>query len=286
MRWKAFASEDHLAKSEYAADILLTAEEARQVLSCMVCGVACEWTTAMKLHNPDPLKYSWLEAYFMMVGPVNSRWQDPWKLSKGKGGGITMEETSKFSFHDTSGSKAEEADAERSSGDSWLYPGKRIRIHGLEVQPEMNGVKGTLVEEAQSLIWHVRLDGEWGDKLLKVKNMAQLHSSAGRPQPTVALEKTVSEASRETMCIAGTWTDWMPHDMLWDVSENCYVCDAWLSGQCATYFGMNRGSAGSARWRAGSFKRWCMGNVKGHYKIKVTIKDCKVGYVRWEYVPA
>jgi len=54
------------------------------------------------------------------------------------------------------------------------YTGRRVRLHRLEKVPEMNGNKGTLVEELQDGNWIVRLDGGLGEKILKVDNLMTL----------------------------------------------------------------------------------------------------------------
>merc|ERR1719199_1606666 len=121
--------------------------------------------------------------------PIGYRNPDPWKFGKGKGGGLTVD-TSNLAFHNTGSSKVQceqpEAEGPHQAGDdSWLFAGRRVRVHGLKVHPEMNDVKGTLVEEVQPHTWHVRLDDDFGDKLLKVENMMKVHTSAWKPVPKV-----------------------------------------------------------------------------------------------------
>jgi len=276
MRWKAFASQDFLAQVEY--DVLMSADEARQGLTYLVNGLACEWTAFQKFpKHPD---LTWLDSMLMMLGNPNERKKDPWKWGKGKGGGLTMDESTDVCFHNTPISKEKEGTAK----ESWLFPGRRVRIHGLSTHADWNDLKGTLVEEVKPRVWHVRLDDGMGEKLLKVENMTQVHSSVAKPQP--AADITAVQATPDVlptpMCIAGNWNDWIPQDMQWDADGKCYTFNATLGLSGASYFGVNRGEAGVKPWKTGSFKKWCMGHVNGHYQIKVFVKDCKVSEVKWE----
>jgi len=278
MRWKAFASQDFLNDME--VDILMTADEARQVLTYMVNGTGAEWTSAQKMQQmPD---MTWLQSMMMFLGNPNDRRKNPWGWGQGRGGGLTMDDPAEVLFHNTPLSRTSgEQKTGGNKAHSWLSPGRRVRIHDLTTNAEMNGVKGTLVEETRAGVWHVSLDDQWGDKLLKVENLMQIHSSIAKQQPSAEAAKATSEGPPEKMCIAGNWNDWVPQDMQWDGDEKCHTFCTQMPGQAA-YFGVNRGEAGLKPWRSGSFKKWCMGVISGSQLIKVYIKDCKVSEVKWE----
>lgn len=286
MRWKAFASQDFLAAAE--VNILMTAEEARMILTFMINGLAPEWAAAQKVEKHESIP-TYLDAMLMMMGQPNIRNPDPWKWGKnkgkdkGKGGGLTVAST-EVDFHSSQPSKKcdDQPDEPRETeGDSWFFPGRRVRVCGLVASAEVNDVKGTLVEEVNPGTWHVRLDDGWGEKLLKEENMTQVHSSVVRPLPWTSSGTTEAQTAGapEPMCIAGSWDAWLPHDMEWD--GECYSFKAMLTGSSAAHFGVNRGVAGAKPWKSGSFKKWAMGQLKGCYQIKVFVKDRKVKDVRW-----
>merc|ERR1740117_2154893 len=121
----------------------------------------------------------------MFLGNPNDRRKDPWKWGKGRGGGLTMDDPAEVLFHNTPLSRTSgEPKADGNKAHCWLSPGRRVRIHDLTTNAEMNDVKGTLVEETRAGVWHVSLDDHWGDKLLKVENLMQIHSSIVKQQPS------------------------------------------------------------------------------------------------------
>merc|ERR1712217_429379 len=122
---------------------------------------------------------------------------DPFGWGKGKGGGVTMA-PSEANFHNAKDS-VKDIQAPESGKNSWLFPGRRIRISGLVSHEEMNGMKGTVIEEVQEDVWHVLLDDGAGEKLLRSKNMTQIHTSAAPAEVKAAAPK-----SQEQMCLAGT----------------------------------------------------------------------------------
>lgn len=281
MRWKAFASQDFLE----GLDVLFSVEDARKVLMHMMNGVAPEWTCAQLV--PKSENGSYLESFSILTFQTTTgrrhSGNNPWvyeRSSMGKGGGLCLESSQPATL------QHKRQTEQKDSQESWLFPGRRVRVHGLAVNSEMNGAKGTLIEELEPRIWHVRLDDDMGEKLLKVENMMQVHSSMVKPQPQAsASPKAALNTSPTPMSIAGNWDSWMPHDMQWDNDSGCYTFTSELNGTAGTYFGINRGSAGSRPWRPGSFKKWCVGQVSGSHKIKVFVKDGKVSDVKWEPCP-
>eukprot|EP00930_Biecheleria_cincta_P022235 TRINITY_DN1626_c0_g2_i3.p1 TRINITY_DN1626_c0_g2~~TRINITY_DN1626_c0_g2_i3.p1 ORF type:complete len:1056 (-),score=219.24 TRINITY_DN1626_c0_g2_i3:150-2924(-) len=61
--------------------------------------------------------------------------------------------------------------AARSFNGGDLVEGARVRLDGLLTRPELNGLTGTLVARHDNEKWHVRLDDNCGDKVLKAKNL-------------------------------------------------------------------------------------------------------------------
>merc|ERR1711924_262100 len=112
---------------------------------------------------------------------------DPWGFKTGKGGGDHVHTDLAEPLQ--SQSPVESKSAEPSS--SSAYVGRRVRLHKLLEKPEMNGKKGTLVEEMENGNWIVRLDGGLGDKILKGCNLMTLSGmqlgSGGRCSDTVVL---------------------------------------------------------------------------------------------------
>jgi len=265
MRWKAFASQDFLAADQATADyILMTHLDALGGLKQMVTpGIPPEWTTVAKGMQDQ----CWL-----------IRYPDPWGFAKGKGGGLTF--AGDLNFHDLKTDEPE-VDVEK-TGISPFFPGRRIKIQGLQVQEDMNGTKGTLVEEVQAGVWHVRLDDDV-EKLLRTKNMVQIHTST-----TVVEEKVAPKASHEQMCLAGTWDDWTPHNMQWDEQLQCHTMDVTLTSAAdIATFAISRGQAGERKWKPTvlkNHKKWNMGAVNGCYKIKAFVVDSKIANVEWEPV--
>lgn len=285
MRWKAFASLDAIGYGEDSG--LQTPQEAMMIYRVIFL-LGPEWPMANKMPS-EAASQAFLYQMNARTG-VNKRFG----YGKGKGGGAV--DSLEGTFHDMIFSKTQSnglsADDEEmrtedpvaASDDSWLIPGRRIRIVGLKNRPEMNDVKGTLVEEVKPGAWQVHLDDGLGEKLLKTTNMARVRSSAVKQQALAsdAMAKVPREEPPEPMCIAGDWDAWMPHDMQWDDDSKCYVFKVILSNSSDTYFGVNRGAAGNKPWKAGSIKKWCTGNAKGWHVIKVFVKDRKLCDVRWE----
>jgi len=110
-----------------------------------------------------------------------------------------------------------------------LAAGDRVRVVGLERQPELDGSKGSLVDLAEQG-WMVRLDGQRVDKLFKQRNVERLSAPVALPAPG-------------SMDIAGTWNGWRPQAMSWDAEHRCY------------HFGVTLGDAGQE-----SFQIWAGGS--------------------------
>jgi|EP00427_Karlodinium_veneficum_P043035 hypothetical protein len=262
MRWKAFASAD-MAYSMDTENVAMDWYEAQLTLRyCVLFGNSPEWVHASKWDFAS----EW--------GPNGYKAKDPWGF--GKGGGVTMD-SSDLTFRSAKVPKEDVALSESNAEASWLFAGRRIRIQDLELNPELNGTKGTLVEEVQKDLWHVAIDG-YGEKLLKVKNIAQIHTS------TAAVEtKVVSFRSQEQMCLAGNWDGWKSHDMHWDSEHHCSTLDVTLVGTSAATFAIQRGQAATLKWKPHlSPKKWSMGSIAGSFRIKVSIENSKIGHVEWE----
>merc|ERR1712216_429355 len=84
MRWKAFASADFLlATANYEENMLLPID-AQMVLRCFISGTSCEWANA----QPMPP-----EGRYWTIEGSKFRHPDPWGFGKGKGGGISFNDT-------------------------------------------------------------------------------------------------------------------------------------------------------------------------------------------------
>merc|ERR1719162_902097 len=121
----------------------------------------------------------------------------------------------------------------------------------------MNNLKGTLIAEAEEGKWQVRLDGEHGDKLVKIENLMTL---TGKPLTEFAgsTESGMQEHARplEQYCIAGTWDDWLPHDMHWDVAQLCFLFEIDVRASAETSFAICRGKAGERKWKTRGQNSW------------------------------
>jgi hypothetical protein len=157
MRWKAFGSADMIYKDPNSSDIVMMPADAQVVLRTIFTSSVPEWFVANTFDKGTT-------ALFAAGGPPLP--SNPWGNKKGKGGGITV----------TSEVLPEQvAEAEKSTAPGKRpCEGRRVRLHGLVKSPEMNGKKGTLLEETKDGLWIVRLDGKSEDKLLKLDNMMTL----------------------------------------------------------------------------------------------------------------
>jgi hypothetical protein len=267
MRWKAFASQDMLG-TDQLKHLLMDHTMAQNGLRyLLIPGNPPEWTTIAL-------------GYEEQVKAMQGNWPrdpDPWRFSKGKGGGSF--DSSSLNFHRARDNAKEvsgmEADG-HSADKSWLFPGRRVRLQGLQLHAEMNGLKGTLVEEVHSGVWHVQLDDGSGEKLIKVGNMVQIHTSV------VPEKKTATPQSQQQLCLGGNWDDWTPHNMHWDEQLQCHAFDVNINGVSKPQFSIARGQAGTRKWKPGALKKWSMGTAAGMHKIKVFVVDSKIGNVEWE----
>merc|ERR1712070_1326519 len=226
-------------------------------------------------------------------------------MGKGKGGGLSFASSDVAAFHRREEEPKESEPPRQAQG--WLFSGRRVRTQGLVYNAELNGVKGTLVEETEPGVWAVLLDDGHGEKRLRAQNLTTLSGAApGEIQmdkatgaPTTADAKVAKKmatstisitGSRDTqsvepqpdlLCIAGTWDDWMPQDMQWDAQHQCHTFKVALSGTSEKKFGVNRGKAGTKKWAVRP-KQWSMGRVAGCFLIKVFMRNRLVDNVEWE----
>jgi hypothetical protein len=186
MRWKAFGSADMIYQTEGSEDdIVMLPFEAAIVLKTIFQGVCPEWFVANKFDRGT-------EALFKAGGmPQRSMWRaethgavgipdpgDPWGF--GKGGGTQVQghnlpaPLQSQSAAEPSSSSSISVSKRATASGSTAYAGRRVRLHRLQKAPEMNGKKGTLIEEKEDGHWIVRLDGGLGDKILKDSNLMTL----------------------------------------------------------------------------------------------------------------
>jgi len=300
MRLKAFGSQDMLAMVDNTADVLMTPMEAKECLTQIVNGFSPEWVGAWK----NTKEYN---DHFMLGWRPIAAGKHPW--GKGKGGGLSFAESHvEPSYPSNEKTDQQQASQPSKQSGSWLFPGRRVRTHGLVLNAELNDMKGTLVEEAEPGVWHVLLEGH-GEKLLKAHNLVTLSGapvleseekrvvetpSVLKPSldvkpwipkkvspPSISISRDQATSPPELICIAGTWDDWMPQDMEWNAVQSCYTCKVQLPGTSDAKFGVNRGKAGTKKWAVRP-KQWNMGNVVGFYQINVFMKNRQVDKVEWK----
>lgn len=290
MRWKAFASQDQLLQIQDSDKELLQPVEAQEILRYLIMGapIAPEWTTG------------WKTTFFLeYVKSPQWGWNagNPWGF--GKGGGISLQDGAGESYakqaspysvlKDEQHPGLNEDQPSRTEG-VWLYPGRRVRVHGLASRPEFNETKGVLVEEVEPGKWQVRLDGGLGNKLLKVQNLKTLAGMRADADENDEKQATTTPHTRETpaakdvesapvaaapvasFCLAGTFNDWTPQDMLWDQKETCFSLKVTIAGDTIPggAFGICRGAAGK-QWKVQQ-RSWTISG-DGAYRIRLFLKD-------------
>mmetsp|Transcript_100836 Transcript_100836/g.178922 ORF Transcript_100836/g.178922 Transcript_100836/m.178922 type:complete len:555 (+) Transcript_100836:38-1702(+) len=285
MRSKAFGSQDALLKVENVDDTVFDFKEASTMLGYIISGIACEWVGLCKIDKVS-------RDYINNSGPYRN--PDAWGLGKlkgslgiGRGGGLTMEEDGQ--------APPEEKETEPVEIDPEPFPGKRVLVHGLEKFPQMNGVKGSLVEESFDSLWRVRLDGYADDKLIKVDNLqtlsgVQLITAASNasnvisapkppaPAPAVKATKPAVSAAKPAAnknveyALAGTWTEWMPQNMDWDDDKQCPSLTVNITRAERMMFSVARGRAGT-RKLGNKMKRYVLGSQPGSYRVNLSLRD-------------
>mmetsp|Transcript_141338 Transcript_141338/g.260468 ORF Transcript_141338/g.260468 Transcript_141338/m.260468 type:complete len:603 (-) Transcript_141338:120-1928(-) len=250
MRWKAFASQDFLAKDENFAAMLIYYNEAQTGLGYILRGFAPEWVSVALF---DPQTLAFIKSKEVVRHP------DPWGFAKGKGlgrgGGLSFD-------NEDSSLDVYEKNSQQVESDEWLIPGRRVEICGLLKSPDLNGMKCTLVEEVDDEKWQVRLDGDLGDKLIKVANMKSFHN-----KPITAEDHSTKEFS-----LAGTFTEWMPMDMHWDSEAKCHMLEFNIDKlKCPAGFDIAKGKAAPIAWK----KRTAQWKITepGKYQVKSFCKD-------------
>lgn len=172
MRWKAFASADMIYQGENADDIVMMPAEAMVVLKTIFQGMTPEWFVANKFGKEATEFF----ASGMAQNGGGPRDLDPWKFKKGKekgkGGGSSVYDEGSFPEPLQPVAKSSKPSGQQSG--KAAHEGRRVRLHRLEANSELNGTKGTLIEELEDGKWIVRVDGGIGDKILKASNLATL----------------------------------------------------------------------------------------------------------------
>lgn len=259
MREKTFGSKDVLLQG--AESMLLTPAMCMGILRCIFYGnlIGVEWECGSLMDEPtrnflnDP-----------KTGPPRD--PDPWQLGKGAksvsgnpfggmGGGLSFDgevAADKFS---------------QSKPRTGLIAGRRVRLHGLQSAPEMNGKIGSLMRETEEGKWQVRLDDDLGDKILKVKNLQSLTGQPLDQEPALVAAKPSVD-----FCVAGTWSKWVPHDMQYNDQEQCATLDVELDGDGPATFSFSKGKAGTKAWKSTGRQQWTLGDTKGVYRIKLFLK--------------
>mmetsp|Transcript_36049 Transcript_36049/g.67052 ORF Transcript_36049/g.67052 Transcript_36049/m.67052 type:complete len:609 (-) Transcript_36049:168-1994(-) len=245
MRWKAFASQDFLAKDENMAAMLIDYTEAMKGVGYILRGFAPEWVSVALF---DVATTAFIKSKEVIRSP------DPWGFAKGKGGGLS------FDKDDSNPEVYDKSSQEVVDEVPWLSPGRRVEIRGLMKSPEMNGMKCTLIEEVDDEKWQVRLDGDLGDKIIKITNMKRYSD-----KPV-----TTEDHSTQDFSLAGTWCDWIPQDMVWDSEAKCHMLETEIE-KCPAGFDIARAKAGPTAWKK-RIPQWQI-RQPGKYQIKLFCKD-------------
>jgi len=160
--------------------------------------------------------------------------------------------------------------------------GRRIKTHGLVNNADLNEVKGTLLEEVRNNVWKVRLDQDLGEHLLKEANMKTLVGGMVSNSEKAGQSKAI-DAEVHPFCIAGTFNDWVPQDMRWDVVLGCFAHEVELDKDDIGKFGISQGIATGVRWKTRPVKQWTIGRKGGRYQIRLYVKDdrCSPSKIEW-----
>lgn len=204
---------------------------------------------------------------------------DPWGFGAGKGGGMSFSQAGEPGEVHHSHDPSVQKNRQGSTPDSpWLYPSRRVRLRGLTSATEMNGKLGVLIEAGPGGKWHVRLDDGLGDKLVKVEN---LETITGAPRAQDQNKRNAHLAQGPEICgigppadycLAGTWTDWMPQDLLWDWQKECYMLTAEVLDDGPSLFSIGKGKAGSLKWKP-QREQHTLGHTSGVYEIKLLFRE-------------
>mmetsp|Transcript_51738 Transcript_51738/g.97031 ORF Transcript_51738/g.97031 Transcript_51738/m.97031 type:complete len:352 (+) Transcript_51738:93-1148(+) len=163
-----------------------------------------------------------------------------------------------------------------------LSVGRRIKTHGLVNNADLNEVKGTLLEEVRNNVWKVRFDQDLGEHLLKEANMKTLVGGMVSNSEKAGQSKAI-DAEVHPFCIAGTFNDWVPQDMRWDVVLGCFAHEVELDKDDIGKFGISQGIATGVRWKTRPVKQWTIGRKGGRYQIRLYVKDdrCSPSKIEW-----
>jgi len=260
MRWKAFASQDMMLANEQTASLMMTWDQALGVLKAVIADNVCG-EVIYNNHFGDAAARAGLTTMF--------RNPEPW--GKGKGGGLDLSEAEQASpdVEYTHASRIGEQKTDRKKPRGWLFQGRRVKVHGLEANKEMNGIKGTLIEEVDGDKWQVKLDDDLGDKIIKVQNLMTLSGTVVRSS-----NKGVSLPPADMYSIAGSWDEFMPHDMQWDSQQGCYVFS--VEGQVS--FKIFKDAA--SKQVVSKAQLWSI-NQDGKYQVRVSLSGGAIKKVDW-----
>lgn len=260
MRWKAFASQDMMLQNEATAALMMTWEEALGVLKATI-NVMVNSTVEVVYNNHFGDKAAREQLTSFMRNP------QPW--GKGKGGGLDFSEADESSLDAEVQNRIGDQKNERKKPRGWLFQGRRVKLHGLGANKEMNGLKGTLVEEVGDDKWQVKLDDDLGDKIIKVQNLMTLSGTAVRSS-----NKGVSLPPADMYSIAGSWDDFMPHDMSWDSQQGCYVFI--VEGQVSFKIFKD----GASKQAVSKAQLWSI-SQDGQYQVRVSLNGGTIKKVDW-----
>lgn len=101
-----------------------------------------------------------------------------------------------------------------------LAVGAHVRLCDLETRRELNGLAGVILAKVEKR-WHVRLDKDQSEKLMKGKNLELLPTANG------ALKTRFVPGQVEVQMV-GSWDSWAPQPMTWDPERRCYQANVTL----------------------------------------------------------
>jgi len=282
---------------------MLDFREAGTILRVLVSDTSApEWVMGSKF---DEAGHQMIAAANQRAG-VDGKGPNPWG-SAGKGGGGVhtdspwegVEKSDEVPEPTRKSLRAASRDRQRqqmqrvrpqnATKTAWLFEGRRVQICSLERSPHMNGVKGTLIAEVEPGKWQLKLDGDYEDKLVRIENLMTL---TGKPLTDFSgsTDSGVQEPMRpmEQYCIAGTWDDWLPHDMQWDLSQLCFVFEIDVRANAQTLFAICRGKAGEKKWKTRGQNTWSIERESHRSRFQIRLFLSAGGSVKrvdWAKMP-
>jgi len=282
MRWKAFATQDFLQQVE---GFLMTINESAALLRALLTNRSmdcCEVVTAQiqdsgmfAMQNPPGPPPTGHMA--MVFG--RPRGMEGFGDGGGAGGGRPdvqgIQTAAIMALQDPENRTLEVNTFQMLCGGN-PGVGTRVTLFRMKNKWELNRLTGEVTEELDGGNWLVRLDDDKCEELI----------ANGYVDPDLLKEKKSIEEEfkdvvkpkapdgRDPYCIAGTWDDYLPHEMDWDTELGCYKFYLNLLGRgCKMYFVKGRPSGKKLKYKG---KQWSIpkANEGGvWYEVRLFLKD-------------